>query len=292
MPFRSKGRVGVGVCQRGQVVAHLAVGLAERQAAGHQLQRAVGREDPRRERAPQSLRMHPEPRGHQAEHAQRGAGRRHAVHVDLLGLLQVAVVAAGQGLDNGAGGGMVPQHARRLGADQLEHVGIVLLRHDAAAGAELRRQREVAELGHREEDQILGQARGGQHELEQRAEDHRLALAAGVAGVEDVVVRGGEPQQAGGQPAVERQRHPVAGGRTERAAVGIGVGRLDRQQVVEQALGIARGPEADGAGHGRLQVRAPDHRHAEMAPGQGQQRVGQRGALVEHPQQILARMQP
>ncbi len=151
----------------------------------------------------------------QAHHLQRAVGQAHAAQERLFGLLKIAVVAAGQRTDHLLDLLRIAGDSGCLAADQLEHVGITLLRHDAGTRAELLRQGKVAELRHRKENEILGRFTKTQHQLFGRIEEDGLELAAGVVGIQHVVLQASETEQVGGHLPVEGQRHTVTGRRTE-----------------------------------------------------------------------------
>ena len=74
----------------------------------------------------------------------------------LLVLLQVAVVGQRQPLERGQQPGEVADQPAGLAARELGDVRVLLLRHDRAAGGEGVVERDVAELGGRPEDDLLG----------------------------------------------------------------------------------------------------------------------------------------
>ncbi len=135
------------------------VGIAEGHPAGDELEGAVGREDAGFVKGGAAgVGIDAELVGHQFHDAQGGAGDAEAFHVEFLGVLEVAVVAAGHGLEDDVGCGGVALDEAGFCADELEDVGVVLLRHNGGAGAEFARKGEVTELRHGEEDEVFGQA--------------------------------------------------------------------------------------------------------------------------------------
>ncbi len=66
---------------------------------------------------------------------QRGRHRVDGIKRRLLVLLQIPVVCQGEGLEYGEDADQVTIDPSGLGPDQLQHVGVRLLGHDAAAGA-------------------------------------------------------------------------------------------------------------------------------------------------------------
>ena len=101
--------------------------------------------------------------------------------------------------------------AGRPAADQLEDVGVLLLRHDAAAGADRIGQRQEAELLGAPEDPLLGPARevlGDQRQDEDRLE-HEVAVAGDVQAVGRHAV---EAELPGHELAVDRQGRAGQGG--------------------------------------------------------------------------------
>ena len=90
---------------------------------------------------------------------QAGLDRVEGVEERLLVLLEVAVVGQGQPLDQDQQRGQVADHAGGPAPDQLQDVGVLLLGHDAAAGADRVGQRQEGELLGAPEDPLLGPAR-------------------------------------------------------------------------------------------------------------------------------------
>ena len=149
-----------------------------------------------------------------------------------------------------------------LGAYQLEHVGILLVRHYAAARGTFLGQAdegEVLAVEHAGVKRHLGQRAGNRCHCEGRV---ALGLAAPHLRVHHVVVHGVEAQQLCRHSAVERERRAVAC----RAAQGVAVGHapcsLEEEHVVGEALGVGAEPQAERARHRHLEVGVARHQHA------------------------------
>ena len=184
-----------------------------------------------------------------------------------------------------------PDDLRRLAAHELQHVGIELLRHDRRARAVGARQLEVAELRHREEDQILGEAREDAHERGERGHEARLAEAPRHRRGEAVVDRVGEAQEFRRPLPVERQGNAVARRRTERVQVRERERRLEERVRLQDELRVSRRPHRDGRGHRRLQVRPPDERHDARLFPERAQRLRERGELPLQRQDLAFHVQ-
>ncbi len=205
--------------------------------------------------------------------------------------MEVAVVAAGEAFDNGAGCCAVAEEAGSFGADEFEDIGVVFLGHDTAAGAYFGGEDEVAKFGHGVEDKVFGEAGEGEHNLGEGSEDDRFAFTAGVAGVEDVVVRGTEAKEMGGEVAVEREGDTVTGGRAEGGTVVVSVGGFDGEEVVEEGFGVGGGPEADAGGHGGLEVGTPDHGDFGVFAGKAEEGGGEVGGFDDETEEVFAAME-
>ena len=273
------------------MVAHVMVGFAPRHARRHLAKRRIRRKDARRESRAQGRLVDRKPAHHLRQNAQRGTRDRKSLHVGALRVLKVAVVAARHRVQHRQGPGRQAQHLRRLGAHQLQHVGVVLLRHDRRPGAVFARQAEVGELRHGEENQVLGKARQHRHQLRERGKERRLVLAARHRRAKDVVERTRKAQQIARALAVERQRHAISRRAAQRAQIVQRVGRLEVGRLVQNHLGVARRPHAHGGRHGRLEMRAPDERHAIMRAAKVHQRRREVGHFPFQPQQLILDVQ-
>ena len=141
------------------------MGVAERDAARGEILRKIGREHLRVARLfehPGGDDLHAVDREpHRVEREPRGFGRGED---RWLRLLEVAVVAEREPLERPQEIHELARHARRLTADQLDHIGVLLLRHDGRARAELVGQLDEPELGRRPVDQVLRHLREVGHE--------------------------------------------------------------------------------------------------------------------------------
>ena len=183
------------------------------------------------------------------------------------------------------------QHLRRLGSHQLQHVGVVLLRHDRRPGAVFARQTEVGELRHGKENQIFGQARQNRHQLRERGKERRFVFAARHRRAKDVVERTSKSQQIACTRTIERQRHAIARRAAQRTKIVERVGRFEIGRLVKNHLGVTRRPHAHGGRHGRLEMRTPDERHAIMRAAKVHQRRREVGHFPFQAQQLILDVQ-
>ena len=228
--------------------------------------------------------MHLQPFNGKAHHPELAGHDLEALQVRAFGLLQVAVVAARQGADNALYAAGKPRHGGRPRPHQFQAVGIALVRHDAAAGAQLHRQGHVAQLGQREQHQILGQTAQRHCHLVEGVERDRLQLAAAVGRRQHVVHRPVAAEQGCHLFAVERQRRAVSRRRPERRSIGQPVTGFQQGEIVEQFLGKRRRPQAERRRHGDLHMGAARHAAPLVSGGEIEQGIGQveRQTLQRH----------
>ncbi len=162
------------------------VGLAERHPLLREVVREVGgREEPVVARRPHPLLVHRHPPEQQVrpdEAILHGARR---IEDRLLVLLHVPVVRERKPLHEGEEVHEVPVGAPGLPADELGHVGVLLLRHDAAPGAQGVRKGEEAELRGRPVHHLLGEPRQVHHRHGARVQEvgGEVAIRHGVDAV-------------------------------------------------------------------------------------------------------------
>src|SRR5690606_13432915 len=130
-----------------------------------------------------------------------------------------------------------------LSAQHLHRAQILLLRHDAAAGGELRADGKEAELGGGEEQDVLRQFGEVEHDLTERLHDRRFKLATRVLGVEHVALWSAEAEEVRHVAPVDRKRYAIAGGRAEGTLVVQVERRVEELQVIEQRFEIGPGPD-------------------------------------------------
>ncbi len=140
-----------------------------------------------------------------------------------------------------------------LAARQLQRVGVLLLRHDAAAGAVGVGQADEAELGAAEEDELLGQPAqvdaqqgGGEEEL-----GGEVAVADGVEAVGRHVAKAEASRQ---RRPVEREGRPGQRRRAQRQHGRRPSRRGEACSVAGQRPEVAQRPVAPGDRLGVLQV--------------------------------------
>jgi hypothetical protein len=194
------------------------------------------------------------------------------------------MIAAGQGARNRHRLHGEPAHHAGAAAQQLEDVRVALVRHDGGAGRELGRDPEVPVLLGREQHHVPGEGAEVAGHRPQRAENHGLELAAAELGRGRAVAGAGAAQPLGTPLRIERQRRPVAGRAAERRHVGEVEGRREGAKVVEQALGVAAGPQPHRRRHRPPQVGVARHQHPAVAAAeleQGTRRVEGRAHDLE-----------
>ncbi|KGX79133.1 hypothetical protein Y033_5379 [Burkholderia pseudomallei MSHR435] len=239
--------------------------FAKRHALADQVVRVLGGDD-----VPAERRLaHPVGHGrHRANQLGQDRERRHAVvergEPRGLVLLQILVVAERQRLQERHQAHRVADHRRRLAAHELRHVGVLLLRHDRAAGAVAVRERDEAELLARERNELLRQPRQMDHQIRRvRAEfDEVVAVGHRI----DAVQRGlPEAQPRRRAPAVDRQAR--AGRRTgaERALVGARERVDEAAAVALEHHHVSREPVRVIREFGALQVRVRWHHERVVA---------------------------
>ena len=262
-------------------LAHHAVCLAEGHALLGQVVSHVGGGG----KASLGLRQHDvRVDGHGLQHA---GGDLHAVrqrlgriHRTLLALLEVLVVRQRKRLHRGQKRHEVTVDAAALAARELGEVGVLLLRHDGAAGGVAVRERDEAELGGAPQHDLLAQAREVHHADAARVlkVEQVVTVGDGVQRVGDGVVKA---QQLGGALAVKR----VGGAGKRRGTQRVGVGGVARGG---QALVVAREhPEvrqhvvAEEDRLSVLQVGVARHHHAHVLLGDVEKHTAQ-GAVALH----------
>src|SRR5580704_12347902 len=157
--------------------------------------------------------------------------------------LQVALVARGKLGAHGERLGETAECGGRAAADELEHVGISLLRHDRGAGGETLGKRQEAELLRGVEQHVGGEARQVLHEERDLEKQLRLGLAARELHGGDRLLYRGEAERRARRLAVDGQaRSAVAGRRSQRAARQATRGRDQALRVITDLGGEASGP--------------------------------------------------
>ena len=217
----------------------------------------------------------------------RAQARVHGVEERLLVLLEVPVVGEGQPLEDGQQRDQVAGHPAHPAPGQLEHVGILLLRHQRGTGGVGVGQLGETELRGGPEHDLLGQP--GEMDHEQRAGRDQLHGEVAVGdGIQAVGAERREVERAPGAGAVDGQRgagqRPAAERQHVAAAVavaqpfGVALEHLDvGQQVVGErddlgplGVGVAGergGPVLAGTSEQRfLQPRAAEHQVDGAAP--------------------------
>ena len=216
----------------------------------------------------------------------------------LLVLLQVPVVRQRLRLQRGQQSGEVADQPTRLSARQFGDVGVLLLRHDRAAGRPGVVQPDVAELRGAPEDDVLGEP--GQVDGDHRQDERALRReVAGRGGIDGVVGRGGEAELLGDGVGIQSERRTRQRSGSVRRHRGSRVEVDDPRHVAQQRVGVGeqmmgqqdrlRRLQMGLARHDRRGMRCGLHgkrrNHVEHAVADGPHRVAQphpkqRGHLV------------
>ena len=174
---------------------------------------------------------------------------------DVLEQLPVTVVAVGHVAAQQGDLVLAGQDPVALAAQDLPHVGVLLVRHDAGARGQLVREVDEAEVGAHVHAAVGSEFIERQRNAAYRGSDGTLG-AAPLHLCGDAVVDGGvEAQKISRHLPVQGEGIAVARRRAERIAVDDPVGSAEGVHVVHQRLGIGAEPEAEGRRHGHLRVR-------------------------------------
>ena len=160
--------------------------------------------------------------------------------------LEVAVVAHRQALQRHQQRHQRAVHAAGLAAQQLSHVWIALLGHDARAGGQRLVQGDEAELDGRPQHQILGQPREMHGQAGQRGEMLNEKITIGDC-IQTVAAHAREPQRARHILAVQRVWRTGQSAGAQRQDIGARVGVSQPTGVALQHLPIRQQvmPEQD-----------------------------------------------
>ena len=132
-----------------------------------------------------------------------------------------------------------------MGANQLEDVRILLVRHNARTRSHLVRQMYESEILARIEAAVERQAAERLCDGSVGGSDDAFRLSAAHLGIYDIVVEVVEAQQTRSQAAVQRGGRTVAGSRTERVAVHDLPGREKLGHISRQTFRVGPEPEAE-----------------------------------------------
>ena len=195
---------------------------------------------------------------HGGGHGQAHLDGVHAVEDALLVLLHILVVGQGDALEGGEEGDEVAVDAARLAADQLGHVGVLLLGHDGGACGVGIRQLHELELPARPQNDLLREA-GEVHHHEGAGGDelHReVAVGDAVQRVEDDAVKA---QSGGLEAAVGGVGGARQGARADGGEVHAAAHILQAVDVAEEHHGVGHKVVAEGDGLGALEVGIAGH---------------------------------
>ena len=133
----------------------------------------------------QALSVHFEPTHQFRQDLKRCRDRVQCIEQGRLVLLQVPIIAQGEGLHHSQKINQLAVHPACSPPDQLRHVGILFLRHHAAAGAKPLREVDELEFLRRPHDQLFAQPRQMHHRNRQRCRtlDHEVTIRDGIQAV-------------------------------------------------------------------------------------------------------------
>ena len=267
-------------------VADFFVRAAEGHAAQHEVFRDVGREDEAVGEA--AVRLFFVDVDVREERRQDGEDELEAVEraeESALVVLEVAVVCERDAfhhreeVDERAG------ELARLAAQQLEHVGVLFLRHDAGAGAEGVGQLDPAEFGREVDDEVFGEAAYVVAEYGGEVEYVEEVVAVG-DGVHAVFGEAREAHVAHGVFTVERQRGAGERAAAERRFVYRVVGGEQAARVAHEGLRVRHPEVSHRDGLRLLEVGVAGDDDVGVFLGLREQDVDQRFKAVPYPEQL------
>ena len=208
-------------------------------------------------------------------HGQACRDRVDGVEQRLLVLLEVAVIGQRQPLHDGQERVQVAVHPPGLAADQLGHVGVLLLRHHGAARAVGVRQLDEPELLARPQDQLVGHAAQVHEEDGGRGQElqHEVPVAHGVDAVPGYPR---EAQELGHVGPVDGKGGARQGAGAQGHDVGLFPAVAVAALVALEHLHVGQQVVREEHGLGALQVRVAGHQHVLVAPRGPRQRLPQR----------------
>ena len=272
-------------------VADFFVRAAEGHAAQYEVFRDVGREDEAVGEA--AVRLFFVDVDVREERRQDGEDELEAVEraeESALVVLEVAVVCERDAfhhreeVDERAG------ELARLAAQQLEHVGVLFLRHDAGAGAEGVGQLDPAEFCREVDDEVFGEAAYVVAEYGGEVEYVEEVVAVG-DGVHAVFGEAREAHVAHGVFTVERQRGAGERAAAERRFVYRVVGGEQAARVAHEGLRVRHPEVAHGDGLRLLEVGVAGDDDVGVFLGLREQDVYQRFKAVPYPEQLFAQVE-
>ena len=235
------------------------MGVAEGHAFAHQVIRRVGRVGKaagRRSRHPLVPEAH---RGdHPGEEPQAGRRGIHRIEAALLVLLHILIVGQGNALHRRQQAKQRAVDAPGLAADQFRDIRVLLLRHDAAAGAVGVIDLHKAVLVAVPDDDLLAEAGKMHHDDGERREELEQVIPVR-DGVHAVPRGSGKPEQRGRQRPVQGIGRPRQRAGAEGAVIHPAVNIRQPLPVSAQHLEIRAEVMGQGDRLRLLQVGEPGH---------------------------------
>ena len=174
-----------------------------------------------------------------------------------------------------------------LTAHNLEHVGILLVGHNARSGGQF--------IGEAHETEVLAHKQTNVHRhLTQRRSQSRNGVSCRALGLttahlcrHNIIVQRLEAQQFGGHTAIQRERRAITRSRSERILICDFVCRSDHLHIIDQRLGISAKPQTKRRRHCHLQMGVTRHQHVSILVAQLLQALKQSFGMLSHHSQLV-----
>ena len=268
---------------------HDPVRLAERHAAAHeQVGDVGGRDHLVRGRAGERLAPEADRPEHPARGLQAQVERVDRVEQVLLVLLHVLVVGQREAVHHPVEGAQVRDHARRLRAQELRGVGVLLLGHDRGARGPGVRDLAEAELLARPQHDLGAQPRQVRRAGGRGGQEVQHEVAVGDR-VDRVRRHGREAEVVGQHPAVGREVHARQRAGAERQVRGRAEHELEAPRVAAEHPEIGQQVVAEVDGLGALEMRVAGHRPVQVGVGELDEHALEVLQALERRQRVCAR---
>ena len=249
--------------------------LPERHSPGDQIIGDIGRQQQPRCRGLAFRLVNFQAVDHAGQRFERGRKSVLGIEHRVLVFLQILVVSTRQPFQRGEPAGEMPDHSARLAANELERIGILLLRHHAAAGARRIRQLKKSVLVAAENNQIFRQPAQVHERQRARMQKRRNEIAIGgrVDAVGDDLRKPQRPRQlcridrvigAGHRARSQRHRVGLASRPRETRMIASQRGNMRQKEMRDEhrlrAPQVRIGRHQRGAARARPPGQRRDHR--------------------------------
>ena len=228
------------------------------------------------------------PSQHPGRRLQRQVERVDRVEQVLLVLLHVLVVGQREPVQHAVQRRQPRHDPRRLGAQQLGRVGVLLLRHDRGARRPRVGDLAEAELVRRPQHDLGAEPREVRRARRRRGEEVEHEVAVG-DGVDRVRGDRGEAELARDEAAVGREVHAGQRARAERQLAGRAEHELEPPRVAPEHPEVRQQVVREVDRLRALEVRVAGHRPVLVALGELDERALQLLQLLERLQRVRAR---